>query len=69
MNHCIECGRKVNAGQTALCNHDNVRCLICRTAQTMRGWRFETAAMKIRRIARQTSQDGTSATIAQTRDR
>lgn len=36
--HCTSCGRELR--NTGLNQHGNARCLICRTAQTFRGWRY-----------------------------
>lgn len=38
MKLCRDCGRPVTTGGAAA--RKNTRCLICRTAQLMRGWRY-----------------------------
>lgn len=37
--HCTICHRPLRTGGTG--NTSNARCLICRTARLMRGWRYE----------------------------
>lgn len=48
MNHCVTCGRRVSTGYTGA-NHagtNTTRCLLCRTAHELRGWRYETPSMR-----------------------
>lgn len=40
MNHCIDCGKRVSRGGTAT-TANAVRCLVCKTQQTLDGWKFE----------------------------
>ncbi len=56
MNHCIECGRKVNRGRTGGPS-ERERCLVCEQRRVFDGWRYETQAMKIRRQAKEQSHD------------
>jgi RNA polymerase-binding transcription factor DksA len=51
MNHCIDCGKRISRGRCAS-RPDAYRCLVCKVKRDMRGWRFESAAMKRRREAK-----------------
>jgi hypothetical protein len=46
MNHCVDCGRRINAGLTCHRSDENVHCLICIQARVLRTWRYVSPAMK-----------------------
>lgn len=46
MNHCIICGRHVNAGRLHYRSTRNTRCEKCLTAERLRDWRYVSPAMK-----------------------
>lgn len=50
MNTCTTCGKPVNRGGGAGGSHNVTRCLICRTAETMRGWRYPASTISQRKL-------------------
>ncbi len=58
VNHCVDCGAVVSRGRWHTTGENTVRCLICQVKADLRGWRFESAVMKLRKKAQEKETGG-----------
>ena len=58
MNHCVECGARVERGHTRHPDTKMVRCLVCIVKRDMQTFQYKSRASQLRALGKQAEQQG-----------